>query len=174
MRSNAVHQSQLVNHFTMVKKRSLEELPIPATTSAASINSKQSRISASTAAPAFIDDEMGEFEDAFEDTFEEEILHDQTENDDNEEEDERETFAYLPGTVMGQDEVLQVEKSAYDMLHEFNIDWPCLSFDFIIPPFDTHDSYPKTVYAVAGTQAENKNQNKVRKRWNLSPCSLWS
>jgi len=32
---------------------------------------------------------------------------------------------------MGENEVLVVDNTAYEMLHTMNVEWPCLSFDFL-------------------------------------------
>ncbi|KAJ2635227.1 Ribosome assembly protein rrb1, partial [Coemansia sp. RSA 1694] len=80
------------------------------------------------------DADMGEFEDAFEDEIEEEIMVEREEDsdgvemlddgegdDDEEEEDEevaeKKRQVYLPGDLLGEGEVLQVDNSAYHMLH---------------------------------------------------------
>jgi len=46
---------------------------------------------------------------------------------DNEVEEERET--YLPGQALAANEVLVPDNSAYECLHSFTGEWPCLSFD---------------------------------------------
>ena len=38
---------------------------------------------------------------------------------------------FLPGQKMEQDEELVVDNSAYDMLHQMGVEWPCLSFDIL-------------------------------------------
>lgn len=38
---------------------------------------------------------------------------------------------YLPGQELQADEVLEMDSSAYDMYHQLNMEWPCLSFDII-------------------------------------------
>ena len=60
------------------------------------------------------------------------------------------------------DEFLDFENKAYEMLHRANTEWPCLSFDTIIPEYESYDfkatkpvemnSYPYTLYLVSGTQ----------------------
>jgi len=37
----------------------------------------------------------------------------------------------MPGKEMGENEVLVVDNTAYEMLHTMNVEWPCLSFDFL-------------------------------------------
>ena len=62
--------------------------------------------------------------------------------------------------IPGRDELekgqsLSPDLSVYEMLHTLSTSWPCLSFDIIRDRLgDARKSYPATVYAVAGTQAE--------------------
>jgi len=37
----------------------------------------------------------------------------------------------MPGKELGENEVLVVDNTAYEMLHSMNVEWPCLSFDFL-------------------------------------------
>ena len=54
-------------------------------------------------------------------------------------------------------ETLAPDPSTYDMLHNLTTPWPCLSFDIIRDNLgDNRKTYPATVYAVAGTQAEKR------------------
>lgn len=70
-------------------------------------------------------------------------------------------------------ESLAPDLSAYELLHTLQSDWPCLSLDIIPDQLgENRRSYPATVYAVAGTQAEGgrskENQLKVMKLSGLS------
>lgn len=67
-------------------------------------------------------------------------------------------------------EVLEYDNDAYELYHRITTEWPCLSFDLLIPenkPFQIVGpkrqliSYPLTVYSVAGCQAEPGKQNAV-------------
>lgn len=65
---------------------------------------------------------------------------------------------FIPGRdKLTAGESLSPDSSAYQMLHTFTATWPCLSFA-IIPDFlgANRKSYPATLYAVAGTQAESR------------------
>ena len=64
--------------------------------------------------------------------------------------------AFIPGrTKLGPGEVLSPDPSTYDMLHTMSTPWPCLSFDIVPDSLgDNRKTYPATVYAVTGTQAE--------------------
>lgn len=63
---------------------------------------------------------------------------------------------------LDKDEFLDFDNKAYEMLHRANTEWPCLSFDTIIPEYESYDfkttkpvemnSYPYTLYLVSGTQ----------------------
>ncbi|KAJ3414977.1 ribosome biosynthesis protein rrb1 [Chytridiales sp. JEL 0842] len=125
------------------------------------------------------DEGMGEFEDAWEDEQEEEdedvIIAQDSEDEEmdvdgaaaiqEEEEDEpaeEDLRVYMPGQELQEGEVLVPDNSVYEMLHSMQVEWPCLSFDFL------HDnlgqgrtSFPMTVYAVAGSQAERAKDNKI-------------
>ncbi|PKY03339.1 ribosome biogenesis protein [Aspergillus campestris IBT 28561] len=110
-------------------------------------------------------DEAGEFEDEYEDEFEseDEILEAGVDGrpDAEREEEQKEAMevdkqTFIPGrTKLGPDEVLSPDPSAYDMLHTLSTPWPCLSFDIVPDSLgDNRKTYPATVYAVTGTQAE--------------------
>jgi len=67
---------------------------------------------------------------------------------------DQETF--IPGRhELAAGETLAPDHSAYDMLHTLESTWPCLSLDIVRDNLgNDRKSYPVTVYAVAGTQAE--------------------
>ncbi|KAJ5404996.1 hypothetical protein N7465_006280 [Penicillium sp. CMV-2018d] len=110
-------------------------------------------------------DEAGEFEDEFEDEFEseDEILEAGVDGrpDAEREEEEKEAMdvdkeTFIPGrTKLAPGETLSPDPSTYDMLHTLSTPWPCLSFDIVRDSLgDNRKTYPATVYAVTGTQAE--------------------
>ncbi|KAG8709676.1 ribosome biosynthesis protein rrb1 [Ceratobasidium sp. 394] len=122
-------------------------------------------------------DEMGEFEDEWEDDLESdgEVVDsggDDDEDDSNMEvdqapEDEDESpgapDVYLPGShKLAEDEVLEADQSVYEMLHQMNVNWPCLSFDVLRDGLgDNRQTYPATAYVVTGTQADMASKNEV-------------
>ena len=65
---------------------------------------------------------------------------------------------FIPGrNQLEKGQTLSPDASAYDMLHTLSTTWPCLSFDIIKDSLgDNRKSYPATIYAVAGTQAEGR------------------
>ena len=65
---------------------------------------------------------------------------------------------FIPGrNQLERGQTLSPDASAYDMLHTLSTTWPCLSFDFIRDSLgDNRKSYPATMYAVTGTQAESR------------------
>ncbi|KAL4937169.1 hypothetical protein BDV06DRAFT_203448 [Aspergillus oleicola] len=113
-------------------------------------------------------DEMGEFEDEYEDEFEseDEIIEAGVDGrPDAEREEEQKADAmevdqqlFIPGrTKLPPGEVLSPDPSTYDMLHTLSTPWPCLSFDIVRDILgDNRKTYPATVYAVTGTQAEGR------------------
>jgi ribosome assembly protein RRB1 len=70
-------------------------------------------------------------------------------------------------------QALSPDLSTYEMLHALSTPWPCLSFDIIKDSLgDNRKTYPATMYAAAGTQAdakrEKENQIMVMKFSGLS------
>jgi len=81
--------------------------------------------------------------------------------------------AYLPGQEIAEGEELVMDDQAYTIYHQASLGPPCLSFD-VIPDHlgnDRADSYPMTIYGVAGTQASKMSANSiiVFKMHNLHP-----
>ena len=64
---------------------------------------------------------------------------------------------FIPGrTKLGAEETLSPDTSTYNMLHTLSAPWPCLSFDIVRDSLgDNRQTYPATVYTVAGTQADS-------------------
>lgn len=63
---------------------------------------------------------------------------------------------FIPGrTKLAPGETLLPDPSTYEMLHTLSTPWPCLSFDIVRDNLgDNRKTFPATVYAVTGTQAE--------------------
>ena len=69
---------------------------------------------------------------------------------------------YLPGQAMEKDEVLDFDASAYDMYHDFEVEWSCLSFGFLKDSLGMgRTQFPMTAYLVTGTQADLPQHNKL-------------
>lgn len=66
---------------------------------------------------------------------------------------------FIPGrTKLAPGQTLAPDPSTYEMLHTLTTPWPCLSFDIVPDKLgDDRKTYPATVYAVAGTQADSAN-----------------
>jgi ribosome assembly protein RRB1 len=64
---------------------------------------------------------------------------------------------FIPGrSVLQPGQTLTPDPSTYEMLHTFSTPWPCLSFDVVRDNLgDNRKQYPRTLYAVAGSQAES-------------------
>lgn len=64
---------------------------------------------------------------------------------------------FIPGRSLLQPGMsLTPDPSTYEMLHVMSTTWPCLSFDVVRDNLgDQRKQYPRTVYAVAGTQADS-------------------
>ncbi|KAJ1678297.1 Ribosome assembly protein rrb1 [Spiromyces aspiralis] len=85
----------------------------------------------------------------------------EAEGDDNANKDQ-DLKVYLPGDKLEKDEQLQVDNSAYHMLHSMNMHWPSLSFDVIPDTLgEDRSRYPHTMYLFTGSQAETSNHNDV-------------
>ncbi|KAG6862167.1 hypothetical protein C0995_004249 [Termitomyces sp. Mi166 len=123
-------------------------------------------------------DDMGEFEDAWEDEIESDDEVVDAEAGDREdgmdidevmppieesEEPAPPPNVFIPGAhVLGKDEVLEADDSVYIMRHSMNVPWPCLSFDVLRDQLgDERQRYPATAYIVTGTQADLANSNEV-------------
>ncbi|KIJ65038.1 hypothetical protein HYDPIDRAFT_89267 [Hydnomerulius pinastri MD-312] len=125
-------------------------------------------------------DEMGEFEDAWEDEIEsdEEAVdrgEARREGEDGmdidevmpaiEESEEQPPApeAFIPGMhVLGKDEILEADDSVYIMRHSMKVTWPCLSFDVLRDSLgDERQRYPAVAYVVAGTQADAASKNEL-------------
>lgn len=67
---------------------------------------------------------------------------------------------FIPGrSILQPGQTLAPDPSTYEMLHIMSTTWPCLSFDIVHDNLgDNRKQYPRTIYAVAGTQAESKRQ----------------
>ncbi|MCJ1268147.1 ribosome biosynthesis protein rrb1 [Lobaria immixta] len=113
-------------------------------------------------------DEVGEFEDEFEDEFdsEDEIFEagaDGRPDEEQEAEESRDAMdldqqTFIPGRDhLAAGETLSPDTSTYEMLHTISTTWPCLSFDILNDSLgENRKTYPATLYAVAGTQAESR------------------
>eukprot|EP00911_Craspedida_sp_UC1_P002624 UC1_evm6s1936 len=74
-----------------------------------------------------------------------------------------ESRVYLPGDSIAQDEVLVMDRTAYQVHAEFTGEWPSLSLDVVPDDLGSQrgSTYPLTTYFVAGTQAGQSHQNKL-------------
>ncbi|CCL98077.1 uncharacterized protein FIBRA_00071 [Fibroporia radiculosa] len=124
------------------------------------------------------EDEMGEFEDGWEDEFEsDEEVVDGAENEQEdgmdvdqvlpaiEESDEKPAApnVFIPGVhKLESDEILEPDDTVYIMRHSMNVNWPCLSFDVLRDNLgDQRQRFPATAYIVAGTQADTAKNNEI-------------
>ncbi|KAI5962258.1 rrb1 [Candida pseudojiufengensis] len=153
------------------------ETSLPQSTNAQQINGEDSM-------------DVGEFEDPYGDDFEsdEEIIELDNQNDDGIDEDDEmdeeaankkiheielkeqqeqqeiESSIYLPhkSKPLGPDEVLEADPSVYEMLHNVNLPWPCLTVDIIPDNLGSERrSYPASVYLATATQASRAKDNEL-------------
>ncbi|KAG4304857.1 hypothetical protein PORY_001910 [Pneumocystis oryctolagi] len=106
------------------------------------------------------DDSIGEFEDPWEDEIESEQEYIEEEEDTQVHE---KSEIYLPSLrPLQENEILEPDQSAYEMLHSINVQWPCLSFDILKDNLGMErTSYPATIYLVSGSQADTKKNNVI-------------
>ena len=72
---------------------------------------------------------------------------------------------FVPGIRhLEEGEELEVDPSAYYMLHSFTTEWPCLSFDVLRGGLGSScltDKYPQSATIVAGSQAQHMDENRL-------------
>lgn len=118
------------------------------------------------------DAEMGEFEDPYGDEFESdgEIIEIDSSGEAAEDEEvdktepETTSSVYLPHRAkpLGPDEVMEADPSVYEMLHNVNLPWPCLSVDVIRDGLgEERRSYPASMMVATGTQASVTGDNET-------------
>ncbi|CAK9436864.1 uncharacterized protein LODBEIA_P13860 [Lodderomyces beijingensis] len=81
-----------------------------------------------------------------------------------EEEAEPESSIYLPhrSKPLGPDEVLEADPSVYEMLHNVNLPWPCLTVEILPDSLGSERrNYPATVYLATATQASKSKDNEL-------------
>lgn len=117
-----------------------------------------------------LDVEMGEFEDPYGDEFESDGEIVEINDEADEEEQENTTQAeptqeiYLPhkSRPLGPDEVLEADPLVYDMLHNVNLPWPCLTVDIVPDSLgDERRSFPAAMTVVTATQAPKAKDNEL-------------
>jgi ribosome assembly protein RRB1 len=63
---------------------------------------------------------------------------------------------------LAEDEELQFSNEAYIMFHRMDVEWPCLSFGLIDDQMgQQRTNFPLTQYLIAGSQADEKNKNRL-------------
>lgn len=130
------------------------------------------------------DAENGGFEDPYGDDFESDGEIIELDSDDDEDEAMSEAKAklldqvhqeneearagepafYLPhrSAPLGPDEVLEADPSVYEMLHNVNLPWPCLTLDIIPDNLGLERrTYPASVYLATATQASKAKDNEI-------------
>lgn len=127
------------------------------------------------------DMDIGEFEDPYGDEFESDgdiIELDSADEDDEmdettgaqkieeleKQEEEQEPTIYLPhkSKPLGPDEVLEADPTVYEMLHNVNMPWPCLTLDVLPDNLGSERrTYPASVYVTTATQASRGKDNEL-------------
>lgn len=111
----------------------------------------------------FSDEDSEDFESDDDEIFQ------QSEGDEDEDEgdvmhlQDQRAQVWLPGTQLAQNEVLEADQSAYELLHNINVKWPCLTFDTLWDNLgEERRTYPATCYVVTGTQADQAKHNEIQ------------
>lgn len=135
------------------------------------------------------DNEMGEFEDPYGDDFESDGEIIQLDDEDDEELDEevlakkqeqaqqlleqdnkqeeqenKQSSIYLPHLQqpLGENEVLEADPTVYEMLHNMQLPWPCMSVDIVPDMFgNERRTYPQSMQIVTATQSSKKKDNEL-------------
>lgn len=134
------------------------------------------------------DNEMGEFEDPYGDDFEsdgeiiqlddeeDEELDEEAlakkqeqaqqilEQDNKQEEENKQSSIYLPHLQkpLGENEVLEADPTVYEMLHNMQLPWPCMSVDIVPDMFGSERrTYPQSMQIVTATQSSKKKDNEL-------------
>lgn len=71
---------------------------------------------------------------------------------------------YLPNISrpLGPDEVLEADPTVYEMLHNVNLPWPCMTLDIIPDTLGSERrSYPQSILMTTATQASKKKDNEM-------------
>ncbi|ODV96636.1 hypothetical protein PACTADRAFT_39615 [Pachysolen tannophilus NRRL Y-2460] len=71
---------------------------------------------------------------------------------------------YLPhrSRPLGPDEVLEADPTVYEMLHNVNMPWPCLTLDILPDNLGTERrNYPASMYITTATQASKAKDNEL-------------
>ena len=114
--------------------------------------------------------EISDSEEFSEDEFELEEGINEEEEEEEEEEDDGEARVFRPGKdSVEEGEELVAAPGTYKMLHRLELDWPCLSFDFLEGSSSSDEKlrYPLSTCVVAGTQADRPDKNKLYvMRWH--------
>ena len=124
--------------------------------------------------------EQIEYEDEFEDEWEDEEVIDRNDSNEHEKEEEEwqeeEQDFSKPFLGTRQDikegEELACSPGAYRLLTQWTAEWPCLSFDFIVPAknnediskvreFEHSSEFDSDIFMVAGSQANNPSNNSL-------------
>ncbi|KAJ8657350.1 hypothetical protein O0I10_006903 [Lichtheimia ornata] len=122
-----------------------------------------------------VNDNMGDFEDAWEDDYEsgeenqdgdgmevDEEMDQEDDDEQQEEQEEPELRTYLPGQPLEEGETLEADQSVYVMLHNLDVRAPFLSFDVLQDNLgDERKNFPATAYVAAGTSIPGARDNEV-------------
>lgn len=77
---------------------------------------------------------------------------------------DEENGLYLPhrSRPLGPDEVLEADPTVYEMLHNVNMPWPCLTLDILPDRYgNERRSYPVKMYVTTATQASKTKDNEM-------------
>ena len=84
----------------------------------------------------------------------------ETKNEGDENETKQEVWLPNSSAKDGEDSKYEYDQSAYNVFHQFNTEWPCLTFDFIKDNLGAYRTrIPHSIYLACGTQANPNYHN---------------
>lgn len=126
----------------------------------------------------FVDEDH---DDDSEEYIENDKMDDDDENEDESKKKKIKVNIWDENSKIKEDQELDFDNEAYDMLHRAKIEWPCLTIDFLIPqnfypPINNFynktncsnfkDDYPYTCHMVAGSQTNTQNGFLYYMKWS--------
>lgn len=89
-------------------------------------------------------------------------VKDQTQEGENGENGENELYLPHRSRPLGPDEVLEADPTVYEMLHNVNMPWPCLTLDTLPDNYgNERRSYPAKMFVTTATQASRSKDNEM-------------
>lgn len=108
--------------------------------------------------------ELDQDDAQLDDAIDTEGLINKAKNETEDLQNEEENTIYLPhrSKPLGPDEVLEADPTVYEMLHNVNMPWPCLTLDILPDKYgNERRSYPAKMFLTTATQASHSKDNEM-------------